>query len=76
MRDRDSTWFTTVSGETIGIVKKWDKYEGRWRFYIGTGFGFDQAMDEEKILASGGKVEPEHLQLFLKGDDDGQSESS
>ena len=48
----ESTWF-----QNIGIVKV--ELDGEVKFFIGTGHGWDKAMDERKIAKYGNTFTPE-----------------
>lgn len=48
-------WIHTCGEYPVGIVKAWDPIEERWKFYIGTGMGFDIDEDVQMILEIGTK---------------------
>lgn len=48
-------WIHTSGERPVGIVKAWDPIEGRWKFYIGTGLGYDIDQDVQTILELGTK---------------------
>ena len=48
-------WICTCVEQPVGIVKAWDDVEGRWKFYVGTGFGYDPDEDVQVILETGQK---------------------
>ena len=52
MKVIESIWFNS-----IGIVKVQDE-NGNITFRIGTGYGFDQKMDEDKIMKWGNSFNP------------------
>lgn len=47
-------WICTT-GIPVGIVKKFDEIECRWKYYIGTGNGFDLDEDIQQIVDFGQK---------------------
>lgn len=48
-------WLCTTGEHPVGIVKKFDELEGRWKYYIGTGNGRDLDADVAMIIAWGQK---------------------
>ena len=46
-------WLCTNSDRPVGLVKKYDRMEERWKYYIGAGFGADEKRDVEYILRNG-----------------------
>ena len=58
-------WLYTAGIQPIGIVKAWDKIEGRWKFYIGMGLGLDEEQDISFIMACGQKFHSlDHITYF------------
>lgn len=52
-------WFTTFSGQVIGIIKTYDDITNEYKYRIGTGYGVDEDLDAEHIKAYGDKFNPE-----------------
>ena len=48
-------WIHTAGEHPVGLVKAWDPIEERWKFYIGTGMGFDIDEDVQRIIETGNK---------------------
>lgn len=67
VRRTEVLWIHT-SGETpVGIVKAWDEIEERWKFYIGTGLGYDLDEDVQMIIETGTKyLSLDHIRAFAK----------
>lgn len=66
-----NVWICCMTGEVVGIVKKYDEIEGRWKYYIGCGEGKDIDEDIQRVVDYGQKfdsldflrdlMEPENL---------------
>lgn len=61
----DSTWFTTMSGDTIGIVIV-DVGNNVRKAYIGKGNGQSIDSDTQLIAQKGAPVDAVHLLNFFK----------
>lgn len=48
-------WLCCTGQHPVGLVKRYDDIEGRWKYYIGTGNGVDQDEDIQLILDWGQK---------------------
>lgn len=48
-------WLCCTDDRPVGLVKKYDDTEGRWKYYIGTGRGRDLDEDVQMILDFGQK---------------------
>lgn len=57
----NSVWYTTCDGETIGIVKTKDTITGEIKYRIGTGLGFNEQDDIQKIVSMGSRFYPEYV---------------
>lgn len=55
LREPEVLWIHTCGEYPVGIVKAWDPIEERWKFYIGTGMGFDIDEDVQRIIEIGSK---------------------
>lgn len=55
MERAEVMWIHTCGEHPVGIVKAWDPIEERWKFYIGTGMGFDIDEDVQRIIETGNK---------------------
>ena len=65
MKILDSIWFTEMgSYKPIGIVAVQTEYDGI-KYYIGTGYGVDRDLDEQKIAKKGARFHPSYIaELF------------
>ena len=54
----DVLWLHTGGRAAVGIVKKYDPYDHKWYYYIGTGLpgSFSEAADIQYILDWGAEV--------------------
>lgn len=52
-------WFTTYSGDTVGIIKVNDEITNENKFYMGIASGINEDFDAEIIKSSGAKFVPE-----------------
>lgn len=48
-------WLNCTDDRPVGIVRGYDPIEGRWKFYIGTGFGHSEEGDICRIISMGQK---------------------
>lgn len=55
MKDIQVMWLCACTIRPVGIVKAFDEIEQRWKFYIGTGYGRDEAEDIQAIMDCGQK---------------------
>ena len=55
MSQPEVMWLCTCTELPVGIVRQYDGYEGRWKYYIGTGMGRDIDKDVQLILDFGQK---------------------
>lgn len=46
-------WLCCTGEHPVGLVKRYDETEKRWKYYIGVGDGRDLDADVSKILAMG-----------------------
>lgn len=46
-------WLCCTGEHPVGLVKRYDEIEQRWKYYIGVGDGHDLDADVAKILAMG-----------------------
>lgn len=53
MSQPEVMWLCTCTETPVGIVRQYDGYEGRWKYYIGTGMGRDIDEDMQLILDFG-----------------------
>lgn len=52
-------WFTTSGGHCIGIIKTIDPNNNEEKFRIGLADGFNELLDEQRILSHGARFYPE-----------------
>lgn len=66
-------WLNTKSDRPVGLVKHFDEIEGRWKYYIGTGYGIDMDHDVRTIIAFGQKFDSlDFITIFAEdGGNDG-----
>ncbi len=55
-------WYTTYSGDTIGIVKTYDIHTKEYNFRIGKGLGLDENADAKLIQKTGDHFNPEEIE--------------
>lgn len=55
MKDIQVMWLCAWTIRPVGIVKVFDEIEQRWKFYIGAGYGRDEAEDIQAIMDWGQK---------------------
>lgn len=55
---KETIWFTTHFGETIGVVLGEDNVTKVKKAYMGIGDGKDPEFDEKKILEWGTRIDP------------------
>lgn len=55
----NSWWYSTLNGNTIGIVKTIDENTNEIKFRIGLADGIDELADQERIKAYGARFYPE-----------------
>lgn len=65
-------WLSTCQERPVGLVKAYDEVEGRWKFYVGVGRGWDEAADVREILARGQKFEDLGFLAAFCGQADGK----
>lgn len=59
-------WISCMTGELIGIIKKYNEISKKWEYYIGVGKGKCIDEDIDRIVAYGQKFESlEILTNFL-----------
>lgn len=49
----NSTWYTNLNGDQIGIVKIHCEDSNEVKYYIGCAYGYDQQYDEQRIAEYG-----------------------
>lgn len=65
MKILDSYWFTEMGGtKPIGIVAVRTDHDGL-KYYIGTGYGFDRELDEQRIAKKGARFHPKYIAEVL-----------
>ena len=72
MKIIDSIWFTGIGMlGCVGIVLGEDEVTGKRKAYVGNAPGTDQDSDEQRIVATGGKLTSEmaeKISKFMNGD--------
>lgn len=61
----ESTWFTQMGGQIIGVVMVETEYDGIV-FYIGNGVGYSKENDEARIAERGARF-PWHVGMQMFG---------
>lgn len=66
MKIKDTIWFTTGRGETVGIVLAEDDVTGIPKAYIGVGDGRNEDVDIKQISEWGAKLQLTDLAMIQK----------
>ena len=69
-------WIHTAGEHPVGIVKAWDPIEERWKFYIGTGMGYDIDEDVQMILETGTKYPSLKFIRHFAGEEESRNEEN
>ncbi len=77
LREPEVLWIHTCGEYPVGVVKAWDPIEERWKFYIGTGMGYDIDEDVQMILETGTKyLSLKFIRRFAREEESRNEENS
>ena len=62
----DAIWFSSFMG-IVGIVIVEDEFTRKRKAYVGTGLGFNERADTERVMAHGIKLHPHTVKRIAAG---------